>query len=46
MEFLNWFIEEQLEEETNAEDNIRKAEIAGDKGLYMLNREFGKREED
>jgi len=46
MEFLNWFIEEQLEEETNAEDNIRKAEIAGDKGLFMLNREFGKRKED
>jgi ferritin len=40
-QFLDWFVMEQGEEEKNAEDNIRKFELAGDgKGLYMLNQSF------
>jgi len=40
-QFLDWFIMEQGEEEKNAEDNIRKFELAGDgKGLFMLDQHF------
>ena len=40
--FLDWFIDEQGEEETNANDLITKYELYGDdkKGLYMLNSEL------
>lgn len=46
MEFLQWFINEQGEEETNARDLITKLRIfANDgKGLYLLNQELGERE--
>jgi ferritin len=38
-QFLDWFVMEQGEEEKNAEDNIRKYELAGEgKGLFMLDR--------
>ena len=42
MEFLNWFVKEQGEEETNARDLITKMELFGDdpKSLYMLNSEL------
>jgi ferritin len=42
MQFLDWFIKEQGEEEKNADDNIKKYDLfAGDpKGLYMLDNEF------
>lgn len=42
MQFLDWFIKEQGEEEKNAEDNIKKYTLfAGDpKGLYMLDNEM------
>ncbi|MBH1939612.1 ferritin [Mobilitalea sibirica] len=42
MQFLDWFIKEQLEEEKNADDNIKKFDLfAGDpKGLYMLDNEL------
>lgn len=42
MQFLDWFIKEQGEEEKNADDNIKKFELfAGDpKGLYMLDNEL------
>lgn len=42
MQFLDWFIKEQGEEEKSAEDNIKKYELfAGDpKGLYMLDNEM------
>jgi len=42
MQFLDWFIKEQGEEEKNAEDNIKKYDLfAGDpKGLYMLDNEM------
>ena len=40
--FLDWFIDEQGEEETNANDLITKYELYGEdkKGLYMLNSEL------
>ena len=42
MEFLNWFVKEQGEEETNARDLITKMELFGNdpKSLYMLNSEL------
>ena len=42
MQFLDWFIKEQGEEEKNAEDMIRKFELFGHdaKGLYALNQEL------
>ena len=42
MQFLDWFIKEQGEEEKNSEDNIKKYDLfAGDsKGLYMLDSEL------
>ena len=41
MQFLDWFVKEQGEEEKNAEDMIQKMKLFGDdaKGLYMLNAE-------
>ena len=45
MQFLDWFVKEQAEEETNANDNIKKMELFGtdSKGLYMLDQEMGTR---
>ncbi len=45
MQFLDWFVKEQGEEEKNAEDNIKKMKLFGDdaKGLYMLNSEMAAR---
>ncbi len=45
MQFLDWFIKEQGEEEKNAEDMLRKFELFGHdaKGLYALNQELGAR---
>lgn len=45
MQFLDWFVKEQGEEEKTAEDLIKKMELFGDdaKGLYMLNSELGAR---
>lgn len=45
MQFLDWFIEEQAEEETSAMELIDKYRLYGDdkKGLYMLNQELGTR---
>ncbi|MFV0343400.1 MAG: ferritin [Anaerocolumna sp.] len=42
MQFLDWFIKEQGEEEKNADENIKKYDLfAGDpKGLYMLDNEL------
>lgn len=42
MQFLDWFIKEQGEEETNANDLITKMELFGSdpKGLYMFNSEL------
>ena len=45
MQFLDWFVKEQGEEETNANDMITKMELFGSdpKSLYMLNQELGAR---
>ena len=45
MQFLDWFVKEQGEEETNAENLIKKYELFGsdEKGLYMLDNELGAR---
>ncbi|SHK61974.1 ferritin [Anaerocolumna jejuensis DSM 15929] len=42
MQFLDWFIKEQGEEEKNADDNIKKYDLFGGdpKGLYMLDNEL------
>ena len=45
MQFLDWFVKEQGEEETNANDMITKMELFGSdpKSLYMLNNELAAR---
>ena len=45
MQFLDWFVKEQGEEETNANDLISKMELFGSdpKSLYMLNPELAAR---
>ena len=45
MQFLDWFVKEQGEEETNANDLITKMELFGSdpKSLYMLNQELAAR---
>ena len=42
MQFLDWFVKEQGEEETNANDLITKMELFGSdaRGLYLLNPEL------
>ncbi len=42
IEFLNWFVKEQGEEEKNANDLIQKYELFGSdpKGLYLLDQEL------
>jgi len=45
LQFLDWFVKEQGEEETNAEGLIKKMKLYGEdaKGLYMLNTELAAR---
>ena len=45
MQFLDWFVKEQGEEETNANDLIKKMELFGSdpKSLYMLDNELAAR---
>lgn len=45
MQFLDWFVKEQMEEEKNADDYLKKFKrFANDsKGLYMLDNELGSR---
>lgn len=45
MQFLDWFVKEQLEEEDNARNLITKFELFGDdpKSLYMLDQELAGR---
>ncbi len=42
MQFFNWFVKEQGEEEKNADDLLKKYELFGNdpKGLYLLNQEL------
>lgn len=45
MQFLDWFVKEQLEEEKNADDMIKRMELFGNdsKGLYSLDSEYAAR---
>ena len=45
MQFLDWFVKEQGEEETNASDLVRKMELFGTdpKSLYLLDQEMASR---
>lgn len=45
MQFLDWFVKEQGEEETNANDLIKRMEVFGtdSKGLYLLDQELAAR---
>ncbi len=45
MQFLDWFVKEQMEEEKNADDMIKKMELFGNdsKGLYSLDSEYAAR---
>ncbi len=45
MQFLDWFVKEQGEEETNADAMVKKFQLFGDdpKSLYLLNQELSSR---
>jgi len=45
MQFLDWFVKEQGEEEKNADDIIKKYDLFGTdpKGLYLLDAELAAR---
>ena len=46
--FLNWFVEEQVEEEKNATTILETLKLIGDKSnaIYQLDHQLGKREAD
>jgi ferritin len=46
--FLHWYINEQVEEETNADAVVEKLRLVKDSsnGLYMLDKELGARKKD
>lgn len=43
--FLNWFVDEQVEEEANAEENVKNLELVKDSpnGVFLLNKEMAAR---
>lgn len=43
--FLQWFVAEQVEEESSADDIVQKLKLLGDdrRGLFLLDQELGKR---
>jgi len=43
--FLQWFVDEQVEEEASVDEIIQKLKIVGESGngLFMINRELGQR---
>ncbi len=45
--FLNWFVDEQVEEEKNATEIVEKLKMIGDStnGLFMIDSKVGKRSE-
>ena len=45
MKFLDWFVDEQMEEEDNADSMISRYKLFGDdpKGLYLLDQEYAAR---
>ena len=48
MSFLNWFLDEQIEEEEQSDDILQKLKVIGDSkaGLILLDLELAKRKED
>ena len=44
-QFLQWFVEEQVEEEVNTSSIYYKIKLAGKQGLFMLDHELGKRKD-
>ena len=45
MQFLDWFVKEQAEEEDNADDMVKKFQLFGDdsRSLYELDKEYASR---
>ena len=45
MQFLDWFVKEQMEEEENADKMVSKYKLFGDdpKSLYLLDQELAAR---
>jgi len=45
MKFLDWFVDEQMEEEDNADSMVKKYKLFGQdpKGLYLLDQEYAAR---
>ena len=41
--FLQWFVDEQVEEEASVSDMISKIKLVKDAGLFLLDQEAGKR---
>ncbi len=43
--FLDWFVNEQVEEEATADEKVQELELVGDSGpgLFMMDREMGQR---
>lgn len=43
--FLKWFVDEQVEEEANAEENVKNLELVNDSpnGIFMINKEMAAR---
>ena len=41
--FLQWFIDEQVEEEATVGDMINKIKLVKDSGLYLLDQEAAKK---
>jgi ferritin len=41
--FLQWFVSEQVEEEASANGVVQKLKLAGESGLFMVDRELGQR---
>ena len=43
IDFFNWYIKEQVEEEANFEKMIQQIKMVKDAGLYLLDKEYGER---
>lgn len=41
--FLQWFVDEQVEEEASVDEVVQKLKLAGNAGLFMVDRELGTR---
>ena len=44
--FLQWYINEQVEEEASASEVLEKIRMVGDRGLVYIDKELGKRDRD